>query len=149
MYATNECACILTKQMCCVFCMCAHICMQVHECMKVKSWGWVSFSLCLPYVLRQDLIQSLVWLISCLCIYVCVPDTCSVLIEVRRGCQIPGTEVMDGCELSCWSRELNPGPLQYQLLLTIELSPALRETVLTQFSFSTCVHTSLSHQFLY
>lgn len=32
----------------------------------------------------------------------------------------PGTDVMDGRELSC--RELNPGPLQEQVFLTIELS---------------------------
>ena len=27
------------------------------------------------------------------CIYVCVPHTCLVLMETRRGCQIPGTEL--------------------------------------------------------
>ena len=32
--------------------------------------------------------------------------------EARRGCQIPGTGVTDGCELSCGCWEFNLGPLE-------------------------------------
>ena len=56
------------------------------------------------------------------CTYVCEPHICLVPAKVKIGYWIPGTGVMDGCELPpcvCW--ELNPGPLQGQrVLLTTE-----------------------------
>lgn len=44
--------------------------------------------------------------------------------ELRRDYQIsPGTQVIDSCEVTCGFWELNPGPLQEQLMiLTTESS---------------------------
>jgi hypothetical protein len=61
---------------------------------------------------------------ACMYVYTCV----QVPTEVRRVRRFPwtGTELTGSCELpyGCW--ELNPGPLQEQVLLTVEpASPAL------------------------
>ena len=57
------------------------------------------------------------------CIYVhqgttCVPHVCGG----QRRQWFPETGVTDGCELLCRYWELNPGPLQEQVLLTAESS---------------------------
>lgn len=42
--------------------------------------------------------------------YVCVPQACRVLVEVRRRCQIPGTGVVGsrGPPFGCWESSLGP-----------------------------------------
>lgn len=53
------------------------------------------------------------------CMYVCVPQACTMNQKSEKGIRYPGTEVTDSCELpdGCW--EVNLGPLpEQQLLLT-------------------------------
>ena len=63
------------------------------------------------------------YLSECLvCKNVCVPHVCLVPAKDRREWWIPGTRVTDSYEPPCGCWELNPGPLQEQVLLTA--SPA-------------------------
>lgn len=39
------------------------------------------------------------------CVYVCVPGTGLVLVEVRGGCGTPETGIIGTCELLCWCWE--------------------------------------------
>lgn len=67
------------------------------------------------------LFKCLVYVCTCLHLYVCVLCVCLVATETRRGCQTLGTVVLGGCELpdGCW--ELNPVPLPEQpVLLAME-----------------------------
>jgi hypothetical protein len=53
-----------------------------------------------------------------------IHHVCAMPSEARRGCLSPGTGVANSCELPCGWQELNPGPLQEQVvLLTAEPSP--------------------------
>jgi hypothetical protein len=53
------------------------------------------------------------------CMSVCVPHAWSM--EARRGCQIPGTGVINGCEVprGCWESNLGSREEQTMLLTTV------------------------------
>lgn len=65
--------------------------------------------------------------------YICVLGVCLVFVEDRRGHQVPGTGVADGCELPCKFRELDPCLLQEQqaLLSSVPAFSPQRTTILT------------------
>lgn len=82
----------------------------------VASWNWrctpPGWARC-PFLL---FILSLDYFILCVgmfCLHECAPAVFPVLAELRRGCQTPGTRVINDCELSygCW--ELNPDLLSH------------------------------------
>lgn len=64
--------------------------------------------------------------------HICVPLTCLVPMEARRGHGSPETEVADAYEMPGRFLELNPSPLEKQpVLLTIEIllkAPDLNST---------------------
>lgn len=66
------------------------------------------------------------------CIYLCVPHACLVPIDVRRGCHIPGTGVLDGCEppRGCWEPSTSSLQEQSELLKARPSLPQPLEQVL-------------------
>lgn len=56
----------------------------------------------------------------CVSVFACMYVNASyVHLKSEEGIRSPKTGVMDGCELPCGFWELNPGPLQDQLVLLL------------------------------
>lgn len=86
-----------------------------------------------------------------ICLHVCAPCGCPLLINVGRECWIPlGLESTEGCELVCGCWESNPRLLEeQQVLLTAEpsLQPSFFHVIM--FPQYICLHMYMHYWLIY